>query len=781
MRLVYVSLGWTAGIVIAAAGAPYALTWALVAALLALIVWQTWDSPGYRMANIALLALALGALRFSLLPPAGSVAAYNDSGGLTLTGVVIAEPDIRDDRALLRLRVDRLERVAEDRPVDGRVLVRTSRHTDARYGDRVRATGMLFTPAVYDTFSYADYLAREGVYSLLDYAVVSVESSGHGSAWLAAVYNARRYTVETVNRYLPEPQAGLLAGILTGSERSLSPALSEDFRAAGASHIIAISGFNMIVVAGVVMGILRHTPLPPRWTAALGLAAIVVYTAFAAGSPSVLRAALMSSLLIIGQSLNRNTYVPASLAFAALLLSLIDPHILWDVGFQLSLFATLGLSLFVEPISRWLNRAVRWLFAVRAGAVAGGLVLEPLAVTLAAQITTTPIVLLHFERLSLVAVPVNALIIPVQAYLFILGGAATLLSWLSPLAQLLYWLNYLLLSWTIGVVRFFGALPFADTLVYVSPLLVALYFAVLIGWAIMHATRPQWWLRATDLLRQRTVTAAIAFAGLGLAALMVIVAASRPPGDRLDVWFLDTGHSNAVLLQTPGGAHLLVDGGRYPSRLLTAIGDRLPFIDRRLDVVVITQPDEMDTGALSAVLARYEAGVVLSNGQPNLGDAYAELQTALAAYPVIEARAGYTLDFDDGVRVEVLHPQRQPTLVDRMDDHPLVLRVHYGDVSFLLTGDLSPAAQQSMLAAGQWPTATVLQLPAHGARRSLDRDFFEAVQPSLIVVQADRANRRGDPDPDLLASLPPDIPLVRTDQQGTIHLWTDGQRLFVQP
>ncbi|MFW5771952.1 MAG: ComEC/Rec2 family competence protein [Phototrophicaceae bacterium] len=781
MRLVYIALGWIAGIVIAAASAPYALTWAVLALLVAVIVWRTWDAPGYRWANIVLLALTLGALRFSLLPSAGSVADYNDTGGLTLTGVVIAEPDIRDDRVLLRVEVDRLERVAEDRPVDGRVLVRASRHTDARYGDRVRATGMLYTPAVYDTFSYADYLAREGVYSLLDYAIVSVEPGGHGSGWLAAVHDARRATIDTVNRYLPEPQAGLLAGILTGSERSLSPDLAEAFRAAGASHIIAISGFNMIVVAGVVMGVLRHTPLSPRWTAALGLAAIVVYTAFAGGTASVLRAALMSSLLIIGQSLNRRTYVPASLAFAALALSLVDPHVLWDVGFQLSLFATLGLSLFVEPISRGLNRAVRWLFAVRAGAVAGGLVLEPLAVTLAAQITALPIVLLHFERLSLVAVPVNALIIPVQAYLFIVGGAATLLWWLPPLAQLLYWLDYLLLSWTIGVVRFFGALPFADTMVYVRPWFVALYFAVLIGWAMMQATRPQWWLRAGDVLRQRTVTAAVAFAGLGLATLMIIVALSRPPGDRLDVWFLDAGHSNAVLLQTPGGAHMLVDGGRYPSRLLTAIGDRLPFIDRRLDVVVVTQPDEMDTAALTSVMARYEAGVVLTNGQPNQGNAYAELQSALAAYPVVEARAGYTLELSDGVRVEVLHPQREPTLVDRLNDQALALRVQYGDVSFLLTGDLSPAAQESMLAAGQWPSATVLQLPDHGAARSLHGQFVDAVQPSLMVVQADRANRRGDPDPDLLAALPPDMPLYRTDQHGTVHVWTDGQRLFVEP
>jgi len=232
-------------------------------------------------------------------------------------------------------------------------------------------------------------------------------------------------------------------------------------------------------------------------------------------------------------------------------------------------------------------------------------------------------------------------------------------------------------------------------------------------------------------------------------------------------------------METPGGAQILIDGGQFPSRLLTALGDRLPFNDRELELLVITQPDENDYGALSAVLNRYDVGLVLTNGQPNLSPAYTALQDQLAAHKILNVTTGYTLEVDDGVSLEVLHPQRLPQLEDRLDDETLVLRVTYGEVSFLLTSDLSVAGQQEMLEAGEWPLAAVLQLPRHGGRDTLDEEFIEAVQPQVVLVGADPANRFGEPDPDTLR-LFDSIPVFRTDQQGTIHLWSDGNELWVE-
>lgn len=781
MRLVYVALGWTTGIILAAnnnsGSTLIAALWLVLVALALVAVWLARSDPSLRWPMIALVAFTLGGLRMSLVPVTSDVARYNNIGGLTITGLISGEPTLRGDRALLRVEAEAVTRAGQTVPTDGLVLVEAPHYTDARYGDRVAVTGNLITPAVFDTFSYADYLARGGVFSVMPGAAVELLESGLGSPVYAGLLDVKAMAARSIAGNLPEPEAGLLAGILLGDESGIAPELREDFAAVGASHIIAISGFNMVILSGVIQGMLRRARVPRMWAAVAGVTVIAVYTLLVGAQAAVLRAALMSGLLVAAGALGRRSFVPASLALVVLVLSLFNPTVLWDVGFQLSLFATLGLALYADPLGMRLNNWLARRFPQGFASAAAGFLAEPLVVTLAVQITTLPLATLYFGHLSLVLLLVNLLIVPVQAALLLLGAVATLATPIPDLAQLLYWYDMVFLGWTIAVVRGFAALPFADVTVTLDPRLVTLYFAVLIGVALMQASQPEWALRLMRFVRSRAVAVAGAVAGVSTLALMGALLTARPDG-HLHVWLLDVGHSNAVLVQTPGGAHMLVDGGRYPARLLTAIGDRLPFNDRTLEVLVITQPDEIEYGALPHVLGRYDIGMALTNGQPNLSESYQTLQQLLSSYPVVEARAGYTLELGDGVLIEVLHPQVQPSLIDSLNDSALVLRLRYGDVSFLLTSDVSQEGQAALLAGGQWPLATVLQLPRHGGARSLDSAFLAAVQPQAAVVQSDRANRLGDPDPDTLALLG-DIPIFRTDERGPLHLWTDGQTLWV--
>ncbi len=783
MRLVIVALGWTAGILLAAndrSDLPHLpVIWAALSALAALACWLVWPDRGRRWLMIALLAFTLGGLRLMLTPLTSDLARYHDLGGLTIEGIVASEPQLQGDRLRLRVAAETVTRAGQTTPTSGLALVETGLEATVRYGDRIRATGLLNMPGASDTFSYADYLARSGIFSLMPNAAVEVQSSGHGLPLLVGLLDLKDRLRMVIARALPEPHASLLTGILLGDDSGLAPEVRQAFNATGSAHIIAISGFNMAILSGVVMGILERLRVS-RWLALIiGIAALAGYAALTGASPPVMRAALMSSMLIIGSALRRRTYVPASLAFVTLLLTLENPTVVWDVGFQLSLFATLGLALFARPFTQALNDWLARAFPARLAAAVGGFLAEPVTVSLAAQVTTLPLIALYFGRLSPVSLGVNLLVIPVQAHLLIIGLAAAFVALVVPAAaQILFWLDLLLLGWTVSVVRLFARLPFADIEFQIDPRWVALFFTALIGGALMQATRPRWALRLARWVSGRAVTSTAALAGLGLTLLMGIIVISRPDG-RLHVWLLDVGHSNAVLIQTPSGAHMLIDGGRFPSRLLTALGDRMPFNKQHIDILALTQPDEAEFTALLAVAARYDIGLVLTNGQPNQGEAYAALQERLAAFDQLVVRAGHRLEVDDGVRLEVLHPPATPALSDRLDDQALTLRLRYGDVAFLLTGDLSISGQRALLAGGGWPAASVLQLPRHGGARSLDPDFLAAVEPQVVIVHSDRANRLGDPDPDTLA-LVADKLISRTDQGGTIHLWTDGRDLWVE-
>jgi competence protein ComEC len=778
MRLIYLALGWAAGIILAAntLARPVGLWLALVIVAVVLLWWNRRDSS-FLPLSLFIVGLTLGGLRFAFVPISSDIAQYNNIGGLTIEGVIVAEPDVRDTEIDLQVEADTVIRAGGTTPTSGRVLVQAPPTTLVHYGDRIAATGILTVPAESDTFSYADYLARTGVFSVMQNTAVEVLSGDHGSPLYSALLDLKDLARRSIVHILPEPNAALLTGILLGDARGLPPEVSDAFSRVGASHIIAISGFNMAVLSGVIMGLLKRFRVRGGWAALIGLSVIGVYTIFVGASPSVVRAAIMSAMLVIGALIRRKTYVPASIAFVAVLLSALNPSVLWDVGFELSLFATLGLSLFATPFSQHFTVLLAHAFPRRTAVAVSDFLAEPITISLAAQVTTLPLLILYFGRLSIIAIIVNLLIIPVQAALLILGLAATLVAFLVPIvAQMLYWLDLILLSWTLAVVRLFARLPFADVGFQISPRLILLFYLMFLGGALMAATQPTWALHIGRRIRQRAVVTALVFAGVGVSLLMIALALSRPDGN-LHIWMLDMGESNAVLVQTPAGAQMLVDGGRFPSRLLTALGDRLPFNDQEIEVLVITQPDEFDYGALASVLDRYSVGVTLSNGQPNLSPAYAALQEKLSAYPLVNVGAGYLLDTSDGVHLDVLHPQTQPDINDSLDDQTLTLRLTYRNISFLLTSDLSAEGQAALLVSGQWPLATVMQLPKHGGAHTLNTDFLKIVQPQAVVVQNDPANRLGDPDPDTLAKLGA-IPIFRTDHSGTIHFWTDGNSLW---
>lgn len=778
MRLVYLAIGWSIGIILAANfSALIPLFWLFGLGISVLITGIGWQrrKVWYLLAFVAFFA---GGYRYQLVPQTSDLAQYNTVGSATIIGQVVREPDIRDDRIQLRVQAESINLGVETLPTSGLLLVNAPRTVDVEYGDTVSVTGKLNTPATYDTFSYTDFLAREGVFTVMDNTVVEVLANGGGNPITWRLLSLKAYMQTKIRTHLPDPQAALLTGILLGNERGLDPKLNEDFARVGVAHIIAISGFNMAIIAGIMDKGLGRLFSTRKWIGvSLGIVLLILYTLLVGANAAVIRAAFMSSLLIIAPLFKRKTYVPASLAAVLIVMSAFQPLVLWDISFQLSFFAVLGLALFSTPYTRYFNGLFNNIFPAGFARIISEFLNEPLVVSLAALTTTLPLTMLYFQRISLVSLLVNILVVPIQSYVLIIGGIALLISLVVPsVGQVLFWIVYVLLTWTIAVVRYFGNLQYADVSIALNGKLIWLFLGLVIAGAIMNAERFGWVRQADNFIRSRSVITAMITTGACIAILILLIFQSRPDG-KLHVWWLDVGHSHAVFIETPGGSQILVDGGQYPSRLLTAIGDRMPFYDRTIELVVITHPDEFDTQAVADVLQRYSTGAVLINGQPNLSDSYTQLEEAIAPYDVVTVRAGYTVEIDDGTLIEVLHPAEAPALNDNLNDGVIVLRVTYGEVSFLLTSDLSYTGQVSLLENGQWPVATVMALPEHGTQRSLNETFLAAIQPQAIVLQSDIANRRGDPSRDTLAMLE-DIPLYRTDEVGTLHFYTDGSALW---
>ena len=770
---------WAFGIVLAQAAVLHP-AWLLLALPAALVLhFGTAHSRRATLLVWALAGLALGAGRYLLARPvfdAGHIAAYNGASAVTFTGVVTGEPDRRATVTNLPVTAQKLVLPdGQEIAVRGGVLVRVSPFATIFYGDRIEVWGTLETPPIFEEFSYRDYLARQGIYTLVRGAEVRVLASHQAGRLREALFRFKAHALATLLRLLPEPQASLLAGILLGVESGIPANLKAAFSATGTSHIVAISGFNLTLIAGV-LAVLARRVFGKKGELPVAVGGVWLYALLVGASAAVVRAAIMGTLAILARREERPIHGPTSLALAALVMSAHNPLVLWDVGFQLSLAATAGLILFTEPLMRFFQQLLLRLMSPQRAERLLGWLSEALVVTLAAQITATPIIVATFRQVSLVTLLSNLLILPIQPFLMLSGAAALLMALLVfPLGQLVSWFAWVFLTLTIECVYLTARIPMAAIPVgqIGLPLVWAYYLALAAAlWLSSRSPvqRRQYWAGWVRLpLWQR--------AG-GLAALLLAGAFlyTRPDG-QLHVVFLDVGQGDATLIQTPAGQQLLIDGGPDASRLLSQLGRQLPFWDRELDGVILTSPDDARLTGLIAVLERYKVQRVATGAELGRGDSFERWEALLATMPPSQLgvlAAGDGWDLEGGGRLHVLWP------LPGAEAGPLVLRLDYGDASFLFAGDATTVVEERL--ASRSPAmlrAEVLQVARNGAATSSTPAFLEAVAPSITVISVDKDSRSGNPAPQLLARLL-DTKLYRTDQCGAIEVLFDGRRLAVK-
>lgn len=786
MPLVSLSIAWLAGIALASRLRPPAALLALLA-LLPLAAFFLWrDDHRVRLAAACGLFLLLGAGRLLLSVPrfdADDLATYNDRGWATLQGTVAGEPDVRGTYTNLRLRVDHLTLENASHTVGGLVLVRVPRYPEYGYGDRLEVAGMLVTPPEFEDFSYKDYLARQGIHSMVRRAQVTLLEGNGGSLFWRTLYGFKARAQRVIAAILHEPQASLLTGILLGVETGIPQDLMADFSATGTTHIIAISGFNFAIIAGMLSAL--GTRLFGRARSFyFALAGIVLYTLLIGASGAVVRAAVMGALYAWGVHLGRQTHALNSTLAAALLMTAWNPHWLWDLGFQLSFAATLGLVLFTDPLQRRFRGLLERLLPKVWVEPISAFLNEALVVTTAAQITTLPIILYHFRQLSLVTLLTNLLVLPAQPAVMLWGGLATAagLIWL-PLGRILGWVAWLFLAFTIEMVKLTAALPHASVNLgrVRAGTVIAYYGLLLAGVWIMNQDREKraHWLRnLTGHLPTKALVGALA-----VTAILIWVAVGSLPDGKLHLVFLDVGQGDAILIQSPKGRQVLIDGGPDPAVLLARLGEQMPFWDRSLDLVILTHPDADHLTGLVSVLERYRVERVIESGYSTDSPTYLRWRELLAekAIPALEGRAGTQIALDGGAHLTVLHPDGDLVSGTGADanNNSVVTRLVMGQFSALLPGDIEAEVEQRLVRSGAELASVVLKAPHHGSDTSSSAAFLEAAAPQVVVISVGRDNPFGHPSPQVLERLA-GFTTLRTDERGSVEVLTDGQAFQVK-
>jgi DNA internalization-related competence protein ComEC/Rec2 len=610
----------------------------------------------------------------------------------------------------------------------------------ARRGDEVRLEGVLRVP---DDEEFAEALERKGIPAQLQLQTFTRRGPAT-SAFVRATQSTREVVASSIERVFPREEAGLLLGLLLGDDSQLDPSLERDFRASGLSHLLVVSGGNVAMVLAPVLAATAILRLS-RWPKfAVGFGAVAFFTILTGAEPSVLRAGVMACLALVGVLSGRPRTTASILSAAVLGLLVLDPWLVWSVGFQLSVTATAGMVALASPLADRFGRLLPRSVATAAGA------------TISAQLGVTPILLYHFHEVPLVTLPANLAAFPLVAPSLLLGaiGAGAGAVWL-PAGKLVGALALLPMRWLELVADHLGKAPVGYLTAEGGPL-------VLVGGTAIVAAIVVW-IR-TGWKPSRPLTA------VAIATMPFFVWASAlgsGPPDGFTVRFFDVGQGDAALITTPEGAAVLVDGGPERDQVATELS---ALGIKRLDIVVASHPHADHIVGLPTVLARLPVGLLLQPGcdeEPSLLQADLDRAIADEGVTVRKPRAGATF-WLGSLRLDVLSPDRCWTGTESdANNDAIVIRATYRNDIVLIASEPEEPAQEWLLESGVDLRADILKVPHHGAATSVP-EFFDAVQADAAIVSVGE-NDYGHPTAFTLDALAASGAQVwRTDRQGTI-------------
>lgn len=439
-----------------------------------------WGRRKIAVVGFCLIAASAGAGRLMQVQNAPStVWLFNDyPQKLVLVGRVVEEPDKRLENVRYKIKIEELGNGSQLLSVAGKALAVAKKYPEYHYGDKLELTGKLKTPPELEGFDYRQYLAKDDIHSVIYYPEIKLMASGQGNFIKEKLFWLKNKFEDSLRQILTEPQASLLAGLLLGEKRGFSPELIDNFSRTGTTHIVALSGYNITIIAVALTGLFNFFLLRRGLAFWLAVLIILLFVVMTGASASAGRAALMGILVLLAQQSGRLYNIRQALALAGALMIYYNPRILvWDLGFQLSFGATLGLVYVAPLFQNW------WGLKSPEGLPRKSFLgwREILFATLAAQLAVLPLLVINFGQLSLIAPLANLLIlffIPATMFWGFLGGLAGIL-W-PVLGKILVWPAWLFLTYEIKTIELLAAIPLAAIEIKWNWWLGAAYYLVLV-------------------------------------------------------------------------------------------------------------------------------------------------------------------------------------------------------------------------------------------------------------------------------------------------------------
>ncbi len=720
------------------------------------------------------------------------------TGPVQVTGTVVEPVQHAPNRVIMVLEVLAIGEGADLHPAWGRLRL-TWRGPDRKVvrGDHLSVTARIRPP--FGTinpggFDYGDYLRRQGIHAVATVShsdrirVIKPENVEFFSSPWRLVDQWRDRVRQAALKTLEAPSLGLYLGMIIGEQSFISPEIRDDFMATGTVHIISISGSHLGLLAFLsfflVKALSRH--MPPRWLETLSrritptrlavgatIPLVIFYTLLAGSPVATVRSLMMVLLFLLAVWLGHERKILVALAVAAAVVTVHDPHAIFDISFQLSYVSVLAIAL----AFRWMEKTQNdFELAESKTSKIRHWLGQYFLMTVAATLAALPLVAYYFNQVAWLGLMANLVVVPLVGFIVVPLGLLSAVWVLVMGAESLPlgWLNQMVLEFLVDMVSLLAQIPGGEWHVASPSILGIVVFYVLlvitVGW--WRGSPWQWG---------------------SVAALVLVVAwwAWSPRtiwnDEEMRVAFLDVGQGDATVIELPGGETLLIDGGAAYERWDFGRAVVGPYLwdrgIRRIDHVLATHPQLDHIGGLAWVVRKFGVGEFWSNGIIRTEPFYQKLREAVKERGLNEQIGWKGRDIVRGgsCRMQVLNPSRggssevhvQPmsrggTLLNNLS---IVVDLTCGGHSFLFTADAEIEALGNLIGDPDGQPARVVKIPHHGAKSSLNRGWINRLEAEVAVVSAGRGNRYGHPAPAVLKVYEQKgIKIFRTDRDGAVWI-----------
>ena len=795
----------------------FILTWGIIAAL---VIFMLKGIPTLVLPILLFYCAGYLSIQPWVSPrfPPNHVINLADQRSYMITGTIDDTPVNRQHNTRFVLRMNFVMKDGLAEPVCGRIRVTVSGDTtDLRTGDeitfysKIRSNKNFNNPGA---FNYKRYLAFKNVwgraYTRTD--KISVRSDAIGTSGRSAISGYRRKISGLIRRSAAttgkdgDHVRAVLNALLIGDKTQISMTLRDAFNRAGIGHLLAISGLHIGIVAVSAFFVLRWLVSfikPLLWwgwskktAAVLSFFPILMYGLLAGMSPSTQRAVIMVGVFLLAFLFDRDQDLLNTIAVAAMIVLVLHPPSLFSISFQLSFAAVLSIAYGLSCISGKIFQDENGITNLFGSLLVMGMV------TLFATAGTAPLVMHYFNQVSLIGLPVNMIMAPVIGFVVVPVGMASICIYLFS-SEAAFWcmkLCAVILDISIHVITFFSGQPFAAVKT-VTPNMFEICLAYALLWGLINLTSIK--LRAAEgnvdkkPTIKRFAVSVTTIAAVLLCADVCYWVHTRCWNKDLRITVLDVGQGSASLLELPGGYNLLIDGGGFSDNAVFDTGRMIvaPFLWRKkiktIDTILLSHAHSDHLNGLIYIAEHFQVKQAITNHEPSPAKGYMQFVSVLKKNRIAHSRFE-TLPRDfviNKVGLHILHPEKDFMLRNQqeswrnLNNNSIVVKVVFGGHSFLFPGDIMAMGEKSLVDSNLGGLRSdVLLVPHHGSAASSTPLFVSKVNPEAAIISAGWMNRFGFPNEAVVKRYQASgCRLYRTDINGAVRIWSDGEHLKVRP